>query len=123
MNINKMNTKLCEKYNDLVKYCGSNDEAYDMVKEHYCDVCSNGDVYINAIIDNIYNNIDSNNMVTNDDDKSTFTYYYHTLTFTSNNGHEVPKICKEEFDGYCEYICDTIDYFLQGGEPNPFWAS
>lgn len=120
-----MNIKLCEKYNDLVQYCGSNDEAYDMLKEHYCDICSDGDVYINAIIDNIYNNIDSNNMITNNDG-STFTYYYHTLTLTDNDERhkfEKPKINNKKFNGYCEYICCTIDYFLQGGEPEPFWWS
>lgn len=120
-----MTTKLREKYSDLVQYCKSNDDAYNMLKQEYCDICSNGDVYINAIIDNIYNHIDSNNMITNNDG-SLFTYYYHSLAITNDDENykfEVPKICNERFNSFCDHICNTIEYFLQGGKPDPFWWS
>lgn len=82
---------LCDKY--------GSQETYKALKEHYKDVCSNGDSIINEIIDLLHS-------------KENIEYYLNQ----SKNKDFILKLITN-------YLDDTIDTFMNNGlVPDPFWA-
>lgn len=118
--------KLHEKYDKLIEYYSSEKKAYENLKNHYCDVCSDGDVHINFIIDNINTRSDLDFMILqNPHDESKYIcqdIMTNKIEINDNlSNFMMNKIDQKSFDYFCDHICDTIDYLLEGNKSNPFW--
>jgi hypothetical protein len=82
---------LCDKY--------GTQETYNALKKHYKDVCSNGDVIINQVIDLLHV-------------KKNIEYY---LNESKDKEFLLNLIT--------DYLGDTINTFMNNGlVPDPFWA-
>jgi hypothetical protein len=96
---------LLNNYNDLAqKY--SHEKSIKALKKQYSDICSNGDVIINDLI-NILNKDVNNNNATNK-----MIEYRNMYTK------------QDYFDNVVINLLETIDDFYKDGlNPNPFWAN
>ncbi len=99
------------------------DKLYDFLKKQYSDVCSNGDVVINKIIDYLFSCDNSDN--------SNEYYYYNDESYKQRkknvkkyiNSIKWIKKVSASCIGYIEY---DIKRFIDSNgciKANPFWAS
>ena len=95
------------------------------MKVQYSDVCSNGDVVINQIIDYLFSCED------NDDDDSDGYYHYKNESCKQKKKNIVKYINSEKWiknvsDCCISYIEGDIKKFIDSKgtmRPDPFWAS
>jgi hypothetical protein len=84
----------------------SHKESIKALKKHYCDICSNGDIIINKLINFLDIDINNNNITNN------ILQYRNSYTD------------KEYFNDVVENLNKTIKEFNKNGlTPNQFWAN
>jgi len=98
------------------------DKLHNFLKAQYSDVCSNGDVVINQIIDYLFSY---------DDDVSNEYYIYKDESYKQRKKNIIKYIKSEKqiksVSGCCiSYICCDIKEFIASAgtiKADPWWAS
>jgi hypothetical protein len=83
------------------------------LKKHYSDVCSNGDLYINNILDSIYSRIG--------EDTLNSMGWKDILLVDDQMVRSIDDAIDDERCIYfINHICDSYSLYLNGDDPKPF---